>query len=231
VVRLLGVIAAHGATARAADILRRQGPAPFRAVVEGSIEPAYAPPARPVCEAMGTHPLREGFHALGVAPAFGQADADALAQLAGLAGELGARSLNAAPGRVLLISGLTRPQALALALRAERLGFIVRPDDPRRRITACPGRPACASGFIAARALAGEIAQRLPQLRSEIHVSGCDKGCAHPAPAALTVVGSERGCGIVRCGSARAIPRGYVEPADLVAEVVRAMPPEEARRG
>ena len=54
-----------------------------------------------------------------------------------------------------------------------------------------------------------------------IHISGCAKGCAHPAPAALTVVGTERGCGIVRHGSARATPRYHVDAADLVAEVVR----------
>ena len=52
-----------------------------------------------------------------------------------------------------------------------------------------------------------------------IHISGCAKGCAHPAPAALTVVGTERGCGIVRHGSARAAPRYHVDPTELGAEV------------
>ncbi len=77
--------------------------------------------------------------------------------------------------------------------------------------------------MIAARALAAEIARQLPPRReaAAIHVSGCAKGCAHPAPAALTVVGTERGCGIVRDGSARATPRYHVDAADVVAEVVR----------
>ena len=77
--------------------------------------------------------------------------------------------------------------------------------------------------MIAARTLATEIARQLPSRRetAAIHVSGCSKGCAHPAPAALTVVGTEHGCGIVRDGSARATPRYHVDAADVVAEAVR----------
>jgi precorrin-3B synthase len=120
-----------------------------------------------------------------------------------------------------LLIGLSKPSAIALARDAERLGFIIDASDPRRRIVACPGKPACASGLIAARALAAEIA-RLPQPPGSgiaVHVSGCSKGCAHPAPAALTIVGTERGCGIVHRGSARATPRAYVDPRALAAEV------------
>jgi precorrin-3B synthase len=77
--------------------------------------------------------------------------------------------------------------------------------------------------LIAARALAAEIAQHLPSSGDGIalHVSGCAKGCAHPAPAPLTIVGTEQGCGIVRDGAARATPSAYVDPVDIVAEIVR----------
>jgi precorrin-3B synthase len=129
--------------------------------------------------------------------------------------------LRPAPHRVLLLIGITPGDAEMLAGRLEQLGFITRPDDPRRRIVACPGKPACASGLLAARALAAEIAPRLPPSRDIIHVSGCAKGCAHPAPAALTLVGTQQGCGIVAQGSARDTPRAYVDAADAVAEVVR----------
>jgi precorrin-3B synthase len=54
-----------------------------------------------------------------------------------------------------------------------------------------------------------------------VHVSGCAKGCAHPASAPLTVVGTEQGCGIVRDGSARTAPSAYLDPADIVTEIVR----------
>ena len=75
--------------------------------------------------------------------------------------------------------------------------------------------------MIAARALALELARHLPPLSKPIHLSGCSKGCAHPGAAALTVVGTERGCGIIQNGSAAAMPRYYVDATDLAGEVVR----------
>jgi precorrin-3B synthase len=133
-----------------------------------------------------------------------------------------------APARALLLLGVPSHKATALSEEAARLGLIVSPDDQRRRIVACPGRPDCASGLIAARALAAELGQHLVSssravhCRQEIvHISGCAKGCAHPAVAALTVVGTERGCGIVHHGTARTSPSGHVDPADLLAEILR----------
>jgi len=37
--------------------------------------------------------------------------------------------------------------------------------------------------------------------------------------AAFTLVGTERGCGIVRNGSSSAIPDYYVDPANLAADI------------
>jgi precorrin-3B synthase len=221
VVHLLGVIASQGRNACAADSLRRGGSERFYAAVDDVVERAPALPPRAPSEVIGGHPLRDGSVALGVTLAFGHAHADALAQLARFAGAHGVRSVRLAPGRALLLLGVAHENAAALAAEAERLGFVVRADDPRRRIVACPGKPACGSGLIAARALASEIARHLPPSRDVVHISGCAKGCAHPAPAALTVVGTERGCGIIHQGSARVAPRTHVDPGDIVAEVVR----------
>jgi precorrin-3B synthase len=221
VVRLLGAIAARGREARAADILRTDGIDAFHSIVGGDIDAAPALGPRSPAEAIGPHPLRDGSVAVGVALAFGHGHADALTQLARIAAIHGGRSVRPAPGRALLLIGVAKEDAATFATAAERLGFIARADDPRRRIVACPGKPACASGLIAARALATEIAPHLPSRSETIHISGCDKGCAHPASAALTVVGTERGCGIVHHGSARATQRYHVDPAKLVAEVVR----------
>jgi precorrin-3B synthase len=167
---------------------------------------------------------------LGVALAFGSAQADALAELAAIAGALGARWVRPAPGRALLLTALSDAAADAVKTAAERLGFVARADDPRRRIVACPGAPACASGLIPSRELAADIARRLPPSCDgvTIHVSGCAKGCAHPAPSALTVVGTAQGCGIVRHGSARATPGYYVDPGDLTSEIARIAEEEPA---
>jgi precorrin-3B synthase len=232
-VRLLRVITARGPTARAADVLRREGIAPFRSAISDDLEPAPALPARAAVEAIGQHRLRDGGIALGVALAFSQADTEALAQLARIALAHDALSARPAPGRVLLLSGLDQDDAAAIATAAAQLGFIVHADDPRRRIAACAGRPACPSGWIAARALAAEVAHHLP-LRSgavDIHISGCAKGCAHPSPAALTVVGSEQGGGIVHDGSARTTPSRYVYANNLFAEIMDAMRAKEVSHG
>ena len=233
VVRLLGRIAACGRTARAADILRDQGIAPFRSAVATAIEDAPSLPARIPVDPIGMHPLRNGRLALGIALPFGEADAEALARLARASADRGAHALRAVPGRTLLVIGLNEDGALGLAAAAARLGFIVRSDDPRRRIAACPGKPACASGWIEARVLAREVAQRLPARAGDIdvHISGCAKGCAHPSPAALTIVGSDRGCGIIHHGSTRATPRRYVGPGRLVSEIVRSLTPSGSTHG
>jgi precorrin-3B synthase len=224
VTRLLSVVAARGPTMRAADILRRDGLAPFHVAVAEDVEAGPVPPPRKPSPIVGKFQLRGGHFALGITPAFGQTDSEALAQLAGAAANYGAHTAGAAPGRALLLRDLAEDKADALAASAERLGFIVRPDDPRSRIVACPGRPACASGFIAARAIAAEIARHLSPSDGGsigIHISGCAKGCAYPGPAILTVVGSERGCGIVHQGSPGGTPCRYLDPADLVAEITR----------
>ncbi len=132
-----------------------------------------------------------------------------------------------------MLIGVAPANAAALTAAAEQLGFVVCPGDPRRRIAACPGAPACASGFIDARRLAAALAPQLAGLRTGIavHVSGCAKGCAHPAPAALTVVGTPHGCGIIRNGTARAMPQSHVAPGDLAAEVARAFAEGEAVHG
>ena len=68
----------------------------------------------------------------------------------------------------------------------------MRADDPRRHVVACAGAPICASAHIASRAHRRPPSPRRRAVarRHVIHVSGCAKGCAHAAPAALTVVGT-----------------------------------------
>jgi precorrin-3B synthase len=222
-VRLLEVIAARGAGARAKDILHDAGLAPFKFAVGDRLETAPNLPARPVAEPIGLHALRDGSLALGVALAFGQADAEALARLATVARDHGADALGPVTGRALLVLGLDERGAERVTSAAERLGFITRADDPRRRIAACAGKPACASGWLATRAIAAAVAGQLPGNGSGIalHLSGCTKGCAHPAPAALTIVGNARGAGIVRNGSASATPVQYVDAEDLAVEITR----------
>ncbi len=222
---VLSIIAASGPTARAADILRREGVAAFHGI--SAVEPAPAPPRRTPAEMIGLHAMRDGTVALSIGLAFGHTDANALAQFVSIAAKHSSRAVRPMPDRALLLTGISAPDTHDLANAAERLGFVVRADDPRRRIVACPGAPACTSGFIPARTLASTLAPVLaPTLKPErggavVHVSGCLKGCAHPAPAALTLVGAPQGCGVIHGGSSRDPPHHFIDPARLSDEISR----------
>ncbi|KPQ12695.1 MAG: precorrin-3B synthase CobG [Saliniramus fredricksonii] len=128
---------------------------------------------------------------------FGQTDAQALHRLADHLDGTGIVP-RLTPWRALWLPGAD--PALAETLAA--IGFITDPDDPLTGIDTCPGAPACASGMIETHSLAREIAAALPRAMRDrgLHVSGCGKGCARSAPAALTVIGTAQGHDLVQDG-------------------------------
>jgi precorrin-3B synthase len=68
--------------------------------------------------------------------------------------------------------------------------LITRPGDPRLRVAACAGAPFCPQASVATRDLARQLAGKWP---GRLHVSGCAKGCAHPATTDVVLVG-RNGC-------------------------------------
>jgi precorrin-3B synthase len=228
--RLLEVLAQRGRATRMRDVVAAEGIAVFRsAVADLIIHDGAARSESRFSDAIGLHPLRDGTFAYGVGLAFGHADATSLQRLTEAAEAAGASGMRAAPGRALMIVGLRQQMAPSFAAAAAALGFIVRADDPRRHVIACAGAPICASADIAARAIAPQIAvAAAPHLDGsfKIHISGCAKGCAHPAPAALTVVGTSSGCALVANGSTRDAPFKIVTTNELpaaVAEIARGL--------
>jgi precorrin-3B synthase len=236
--RLLCVLAERGARAR--DIVATEGPARFAEVLAFARRASVArhdrediknvesgPAPRQGSDAMGLHALRDGSLACGIGLAFGHAQASALEELANAAAAAGAHGLRTAPDRGLLAIGLTSASATDFVAAAAQLGFVIRPDDPRRRVIACAGAPLCASAYIAARAIAPHLAVvAAPYLSdgSTIHVSGCVKGCAHAGAASLTVVGTPGDCHIVANGSARDAPFATArlhELPDVIADHLR----------
>lgn len=225
VLGILTMIAARGPAVRAAEVLRAEGVEAFHFVSAAVIEPSSAPPQRTPAEMIGRHSAHDGTVAVGIGLAFGHTHADALAEIVRAAAVYGAKALWPAPDRALLLIDVSARGALSLTGAAEQLGFVVHAGDPRRRIAACPGAPACASGLIPTRSLASTLAPILERaLKPErdgvfLHISGCPKGCAHPRPAALTLVGTPRGCAVVYHGSARTAPGHYVDLANLSDEI------------
>jgi len=243
--RMLEVIARRGRDARARDILVSEGAAPFREAlsscsalgrvstsyprtetkeVDGRLKPGHdgGDTRR---KAIGTHLLRDGSLACGIGLGFGHADAPSLQSLIEAAAAAGAAGVRAASPRVLMTIGLTGETIASFAAAAEQLGFIVRADDPRRYIIACAGAPVCTSAHIAARAIAPLVAKTAAPLIGRdftIHISGCTKGCAHPAQAPLTVVGKAEGCALITNGSAGSRPDAVVPASELPEAIARA---------
>lgn len=148
--------------------------------------------------------------AIGIALPYGSMPADKIIGLSQRALALGTTEIRLAPGRALLFLGQPAAANPPLGDTAASLGFVTDASDPRTRIAACPGAPACASGRIATRDIAETIAAENADILDFIlHISGCAKGCAHPGPAALTVVGDENGAGLVVNATAKALPAGY----------------------
>jgi precorrin-3B synthase len=156
---------------------------------------------------LGILPLNDTTHVLAIALPFGSMPAQHIAGLAREAASFGATEIRPAPGRTLLALGLSADCAKTLQAKASGLGFVTNPADARLHIAACPGAPACASGRVATRMLAERIARQNSGLFDgsfALHISGCAKGCAHPAAASLTLVGGENGVALVVNGTAGA---------------------------
>lgn len=216
-------IAGQGVGGRMADLIAPRAPA----------APKAHPVPRPVPVPGEAIALTGGTCAVPIALPFGAAESAALAGLADAAARHGVRDLRPAPPRLLLATGLAPAALPAFRHAVAELGFILDADDPRLSVAACPGAPLCASGLIPARVLAPKVAAALaPLLDGSVtaHLSGCAKGCAHPAPAALTLVGVEGALGeggmdsavaLVRHGMASSLPEQVIPLSRLPAALAR----------
>ncbi len=153
---------------------------------------ALALPPRPTQgagECVG--PLGHGLFALS-AP-MGCMTATMLHECACVAASLGDGVLRLTPWHTIVLGGMARPPVVA--------GMVAEPGSPLLRIWACSGAGACAQAAGETEELARQLAELLPDGAS-LHVSGCRKGCAHPAKTDFTLVAGAQGYGLVRNGAA-----------------------------
>lgn len=202
VLRLLELLAAKAPNARMRDAVQGEGLSAFKSAVADLVIDGPAPTPRPAAEPIGLHTLRMDEAAIGLGLPFGHSDSETLLRLIEAVRHAGANGLRTAPGRALFLLGLQPAAAHAFVADAGALGFIVDAADPRRRVVACAGAPICASGQIPARAMAPAVmgAAGAASCKDVIHVSGCYKGCAHPAPAAVAIFGRDGKCDVVSDG-------------------------------
>lgn len=155
------------------------------------------------------HPIGKhhigGQPVLGVAPAYGQVHADRLAALIQSLSVCGATEFRLAPHRTLLVRGLSEEGLVAAQGAAEREGFWCTDQAPGRSVSICAGAAGCASASFDTHAAADAVVAHAAELLDgsvDVHISGCPKGCAHPARAAVTLCGMAGGVGLVVNGKA-----------------------------
>ena len=141
-----------------------------------------------------------------IAPVFGQIAAADLRRLAAKA----TGTLRISPWRMIVLPGLSDLSGLDTSE-----GLITAPGDPLLAVVACTGAPGCPQASVETRALARSLAPALPPGR-RLHVSGCAKGCALPAPEAVTLVGRDGRFDLVENGAPWDEPaRRGIAPQDL----------------
>jgi precorrin-3B synthase len=189
---------------RMREAVRRHGLAPFAQAADLRATAVTPRPRRPAADWIGAHALGPAAFA-GLGLPFGRMGAAELRALA-------KTELRLTPWRALIAPA--PDLAAARRLIEATPGLIADPADPRLETAACPGAPECSSAQGETRALAARLA------RPGLHVSGCLKGCAHPAPAPLTVVATAQGYDLIRNGRADAAPFARGLSADALEELL-----------
>ena len=180
---------------------------------------------------------RIGFHrfgtfaCLGLAAPFGRWNAKVLSDLIHFAERHNINSLRLTPWRALLLSDISEEAAEeARALFSDVL--ITSPHDPRLFIAACSGKPDCLHASVKTQTDAlsfSELFGKAPQSGIYLHVSGCEKGCAHPRASRVTLVGRDGFYDLVLKGKASDTPiRRGLDPIHVASALKEMLEGESA---
>jgi precorrin-3B synthase len=183
------------------------------------LQPPEAPPQRLQAPHAGVVATDSQF-AIFLVPPYGRSTSEALGRAAAWSEEFGTGEIRLSPFRALVIPFVNASAKAGLAALAGETGFIVDPGDPRLSVSTCAGKQGCGRGSTLTHADSDRLAAALPAGVS-LHVSGCRKGCAHPAPADLTLVGDEGSYQVVLGGSARDKPLVRAGIDDIVDRLAR----------
>jgi precorrin-3B synthase len=158
---------------------------------------------------------------IGVGVPFGSLQAGQLRALADLVDDADGAGVRLSPWRIFYIAWPLGAVPEHLMAQARDIGFVTHAGDPRMRIQACPGRPACRAAHADARADALRAAawMRASGFSGTAHLSGCAKGCARSAPADLMLTGIPGGYRLMRNASAQDEGGVFVPTADLAAHL------------
>jgi precorrin-3B synthase len=199
--RLAG--AGERAPRRMRALVERRGAAPVFAEAGCETRPRARSQRRAsLGDVLGAHAFGAAT-VVGAAAPFGEIEAGPFMGVIERARALRANGVRLTPWRAFLITGLDPRRAASMVESCATLGFVMSADEPRLRVAACPGAPACMHGRAPVRDDAARWAPLLPKGDGVVlHVSGCGKGCARPAATALTLTATEMGYDLIRAGRA-----------------------------
>ncbi|HEV7415613.1 MAG TPA: precorrin-3B synthase [Tianweitania sediminis] len=214
-VSLLRAIADGGRKTRGRDLLLTYQD------VQPPVKPRNSEPSR-------LHPgditlLTDNRFAAVVALPFGTVSAETLIAFSVEMQSLGITEFRLSPQRMLILLCPDEATARAALTRSDPHHLIIQQDDPRLRIVACAGAPACASGYFDTHALGRDLAANPPDWLDGpflLHLSGCDKQCAKPAGAHVDVIGVP--------GSRKIVANGIVLPPDFSDRLTNIPPMQRA---
>lgn len=165
-------------------------PAAVAAAVVGAARGTLGRPRRPV--ATGGHqaaagPVGAAPRWVGAQPWLGRLDPSAALAVADAAERHAGGAVRLTPWRGVVLP-LAGPGALADLAAA---GLLTDPADPAVAVVACAGPAGCPAALADVQVDAAAVAagrRQAGRLPLAVHVSGCAKRCAHPAPAGRTLV-------------------------------------------
>jgi precorrin-3B synthase len=193
----------EGAPRRMRALVEQRGAGPVFAEAGYKMKPRARLQRRSsLRDVLGAH-VFGGSAVAGAAAAFGEVEAIRFKALIECARALGAHGLRLTPWRAFFIVSLDPLSAASMIGSMAKLGFITSAEEPRLRVAACPGAPACIHGRRPVRDDAARWAPLMPKGDGVIlHVSGCAKGCARPAATAATLTATDTGYDLVLKGKA-----------------------------
>ncbi|MET0593217.1 MAG: precorrin-3B synthase [Polyangiaceae bacterium] len=150
-----------------------------------------------------------GFHGgisgwIGLGLPFGSGDVRQWNAIADIAERYGDGSVRLTPRRSVVIADVATANREAALTIARACDLVVDESDPRLRINACVGAPFCSAARGETRRIGSELGSLLAPLLSAggtLHVSGCNKSCAHGGASSVTVVCHERGFQVQQDGA------------------------------
>lgn len=144
---------------------------------------------------LGIHPQKQrGLSYLGLSLKLGQLTATQLRGLVALSEHFGSSQLRLTPWQSVILPDISEKKVSELLLKLTCLGLSPFPKW-ESTIVACGGKPGCAKAATATHSHASYLIdylnQRLPSHSPvNIHVTGCDKSCAQPSLAQITLLGT-----------------------------------------